>query len=84
MAVTKRIEVDSTTEANKITIHPQGETIEFQYVNDVEGKKGRRALNKEQILSVISEQDYISMVTNLTLLADSVNPDLEVEEDESL
>jgi hypothetical protein len=82
MAVTKRIEVDSITEANKITILPQAEVISFNYVNDVEGKKGQMTLTKEQMLEVISEADFNSMVANLLLLADSANPDK--EEDEAL
>jgi hypothetical protein len=82
MAVTKRIEVDSITEANKITINPQAEMISFNYVNDVEGKKGQMTLTKEQMLEVISEADFNSMVANLLLLADSANPDK--EEDETL
>lgn len=85
MAITKRIEVDSITEANKITINPQAELISFNYVNDVEGKKGQRSLTKDQMLNVISEHDFNSMVFNLGLLADSVNPDREIEPlDESL
>ena len=83
MAITKRIEVDSITEANKITINPQAELISFNYVNDVEGKKGQMTLTKEQMLEVISEADFNSMVANLLLLADSANPDKEVV-DESL
>jgi len=82
MAVTKRIEVDSITEANKITILPQAEVISFNYVNDVEGKKGQMTLTKEQMLEVISEADFNSMVANLLLLADSTNPDK--VEDEAL
>ena len=82
MAVTKRIEVDSITEANKITILPQAEVISFNYVNDVEGRKGQMTITKEQMLEVISEADFNSMVANLLLLADSANPDK--EEDEAL
>jgi hypothetical protein len=82
MAVTKRIEVDSITEANKITILPQAEVISFNYVNDVEGKKGQMTLTKEQMLEVIPEADFNSMVANLVLLADSTNPDK--VEDEAL
>ncbi len=86
MAITKRIEVDSITEANKITINPQAELISFNYVNDVEGKKGQKTLTKEQMLEVISQEAYDSMVANLLLLADSANPDREIPEelDESL
>ena len=82
MAVTKRIEVDSITEANKITILPQAEVISFNYVNDVEGRKGQMTLTKDQMLEVISEADFNSMVANLLLLADSTNPDK--VEDEAL
>lgn len=82
MAITKRIEVDSITEANKITINPQAELISFNYVNDVEGKKGQKTITKEQMLEVISQEAYDSMVANLLLLADSENPDR--EEDDNL
>ncbi len=78
MAITKRIEVDSITEANKITINPQAELISFNYVNDVEGKKGQKTITKEQMLEVISQEAYDSMVANLLLLADSANHDSDI------
>lgn len=84
MAITKRIENDSTTRACEIRIRSKSEAIRLFYTNDLMGDRGNFFLTSEEALNVVSEKDLLELQRILGILADYKNPDHENNIDEAI